>query len=51
MNNTKPDTYKDFVCVDGLQRITSIQRFINNEIKVFNSATTAEQTIPTNAIV
>lgn len=30
-------TYKDFVCVDGLQRITSIQRFINNEIKVFGS--------------
>ena len=37
MNNTKPDIYKDFVCVDGLQRLTSIQRFINNEIKVFNS--------------
>lgn len=36
MNNIKPDTYKDFVCVDGLQRLTSIQRFINNEIKVFN---------------
>lgn len=34
MNNIKPDTYKDFVCVDGLQRLTSIQRFINNEIKV-----------------
>lgn len=25
----------DFVCVDGLQRITAIQRFLNNEIKVF----------------
>jgi uncharacterized protein with ParB-like and HNH nuclease domain len=24
-----------FVCVDGLQRITAIQKFINNEIKVF----------------
>jgi len=29
--------YNDFVCVDGLQRITSIQRFMNNEIKVFGS--------------
>jgi len=28
-------TYKDFVCVDGLQRYTAIKRFINNEIKVF----------------
>lgn len=25
----------DFVCVDGLQRITAIQRFMNNEIQVF----------------
>jgi len=25
----------EFVCVDGLQRITSIQKFINNEIKAF----------------
>lgn len=25
----------DFVCVDGLQRITAVRRFINNEIKVF----------------
>ena len=25
----------NFVCVDGLQRITAIKRFINNEIKVF----------------
>ena len=23
-------TYKDFVCVDGLQRYTAIKRFINN---------------------
>ncbi len=29
--------YKDYVCVDGLQRITAAQRFINNEIKVFGS--------------
>ncbi len=27
--------YRDFVCVDGLQRYTAIKRFINNEIKVF----------------
>ena len=26
----------NFVCVDGLQRITAIKRFINNEIKVFD---------------
>jgi uncharacterized protein with ParB-like and HNH nuclease domain len=25
----------DFVCVDGLQRTTAIQRFMNNEIPVF----------------
>lgn len=30
------DTWEgEFVCVDGLQRITAIQRFLNNEIKVF----------------
>lgn len=27
--------YKGFVCVDGLQRITAIRRFVNNEIKAF----------------
>lgn len=27
--------YRDFVCVDGLQRITAIRRFLNNEIAVF----------------
>lgn len=27
--------YNEFVCVDGLQRITAIERFLNNEIKVF----------------
>lgn len=27
--------YSDFVCVDGLQRITAIQRFLNDEIRVF----------------
>ena len=29
--------YKDYVCVDGLQRITAAQRFIHNELKVFGS--------------
>ena len=29
--------YDEFVCVDGLQRITAITRFIHNEIKVFGS--------------
>ena len=29
--------YDEFVCVDGLQRITAITRFIRNEIKVFGS--------------
>lgn len=27
--------YHDFVCVDGLQRITAIRRFLRDEIKVF----------------
>ena len=30
-------TYNDFVCVDGLQRITAIKRFIENEIKIFGN--------------
>lgn len=29
--------YNEYVCVDGLQRLTAIRRFINNEIKVFGS--------------
>lgn len=29
--------YNDFVCVDGLQRLTAIRRFINGEITVFGS--------------
>lgn len=29
------DGYRDYVCVDGLQRITAMKRFINNEIPVF----------------
>lgn len=33
-----PDgNYNEYVCVDGLQRITAAQRFIHNEIKVFGS--------------
>ena len=31
------NVYKDYVCVDGLQRITAAQKFIHNEIKVFGS--------------
>lgn len=31
------NSYNDFVCVDGLQRLTAICRFINNKIKVFDS--------------
>lgn len=27
--------YNDFVCVDGLQRITAMLKFVNNEIPVF----------------
>lgn len=35
-HSIRPKTgYSDFVCVDGLQRITAIQKFINNEIRVF----------------
>jgi len=29
--------YNDFVVVDGLQRITAMQRFMNNEIKLYNT--------------
>lgn len=29
--------YHDFVCVDGLQRITAVRRFINNEIPAFGT--------------
>ena len=29
--------YNDFVCVDGLQRLTAVLRFMNNEIKAFGS--------------
>lgn len=33
----KNGEYNDFVCVDGLQRITAIQKFIDNKLKVFGS--------------
>ena len=36
-HSVKDGDYDEYVCVDGLQRITSICRFINNEIKVFGS--------------
>lgn len=29
--------YNDYVCVDGLQRITAAFRFVNNEIPIFNT--------------
>lgn len=31
----KDGGYNDFVCVDGLQRITAVLRFMNNEIPAF----------------
>lgn len=27
--------YNEFVCVDGLQRITAIRRFVNDELEIF----------------
>ena len=33
----KEGDYNDFVCVDGLQRITAIRRFMDGEIPVFGS--------------
>jgi hypothetical protein len=35
--NSDESEYKDFVCVDGLQRTTAIIAFINNDIKVFDT--------------
>lgn len=33
-----PDrAYNAYVCVDGLQRLTAIQKFFGNELKVFGS--------------
>lgn len=34
-NSMNGDLDETILCVDGLQRLTSIRRFINNEIKVF----------------
>lgn len=35
--NVNKGDYNEYVCVDGLQRLTAICRFVNNEIKVFGS--------------
>ena len=29
--------YNEYVCVDGLQRLTAIQRFVGNELRVFGN--------------
>lgn len=34
-HNPKPGEYDDFVCVDGLQRLTALRRFLRDEIPVF----------------
>lgn len=36
-NSVETNAYNDFVCVDGLQRITAATRFVNNEIPVFGT--------------
>lgn len=36
-HNVPYGAYNDYVCVDGLQRITAFQQFIRNEIPVFGS--------------
>ena len=35
--SVKDGEYNDFVCVDGLQRLTAIRKFMNGEIPVFGS--------------
>lgn len=35
--NVPDGNYNEFVCVDGLQRLTAVCRFINNEIMIFGS--------------
>lgn len=37
LKNPNKNEYKDYVCVDGLQRITAAQKFVHNDIKVFGS--------------
>ena len=34
-NNVPDGAYNEYVCVDGLQRITAVLRFVNNEIPIF----------------
>lgn len=36
-NKVLDGAYNEYVCVDGLQRITAIMRFVGNEIRVFGS--------------
>lgn len=50
-NGFTPSTqYDDFVCVDGLQRITAVLEFMSNEIKVFGSYYREfEDSMPSNA--
>ena len=38
--------YLDFVCVDGLQRLTALRKFMNNEFKVFNFCYANELDLP-----
>lgn len=35
MGRSNQTEYTDFVCVDGLQRITAIRKFLNDELRVF----------------
>lgn len=42
----KSDSYTDFVCVDGLQRITAIKRFVNDEIPVFGAYQSEYEDVP-----
>jgi len=43
---TECTDYRDFVCVDGLQRITALRKFMNNEFKVFNTTYASELDLP-----
>lgn len=36
-HSVEKDAYNAFVCVDGLQRITAVLRFMNNEIPAFGT--------------
>lgn len=37
VRNPRKGEYADYVCVDGLQRLTAASRFIHNEIPIFGS--------------